>query len=100
LRVPACLASFPMAFCLALSLIVVHERASERARARERERGRDDGASPGPPARSPTSHLPTPKHTVLEGMDIVKKIEEVGSGSGTPSKTVVIVDSGELAKDA
>ena len=33
---------------------------------------------------------------VLEGMDVVKKIEAVGSGDGTPSKKVVIADSGEL----
>merc|ERR1712232_912579 len=46
-----------------------------------------------------TSHLDG-KHVVfgevLEGMDIVKKIESVGSQSGKPSKTVTIVDSGEL----
>jgi peptidyl-prolyl isomerase F (cyclophilin D) len=33
---------------------------------------------------------------VVEGMDVVKKIEAVGSGSGTPSKEVKIEDSGEL----
>ena len=33
---------------------------------------------------------------VLEGMDVVKKIEAVGSQSGRPSKKVVIEDSGEL----
>lgn len=33
---------------------------------------------------------------VLEGEDVVKAIEAVGSQSGTPSKTVVIVDSGEI----
>merc|ERR1719145_419812 len=33
---------------------------------------------------------------VLDGMDVVKKIEAVGSSSGKPSKSVVIVDSGEL----
>ena len=33
---------------------------------------------------------------VIEGMDIVKKIEAVGTGSGKPTKEVVIVDSGEL----
>eukprot|EP00195_Chlamydomonas_chlamydogama_P011072 CAMPEP_0202891200 /NCGR_PEP_ID=MMETSP1392-20130828/1321_1 /ASSEMBLY_ACC=CAM_ASM_000868 /TAXON_ID=225041 /ORGANISM="Chlamydomonas chlamydogama, Strain SAG 11-48b" /LENGTH=196 /DNA_ID=CAMNT_0049574885 /DNA_START=23 /DNA_END=613 /DNA_ORIENTATION=+ len=33
---------------------------------------------------------------VIEGMDVVYKVEGVGSGSGTPSKTVVISDSGEL----
>ena len=29
-------------------------------------------------------------------MDLVKRIEALGSGSGTPSKTVTIADSGEL----
>merc|ERR1711907_468472 len=33
---------------------------------------------------------------VLEGMDIVKAVEAVGSQSGKPSKPVTIVDSGEL----
>jgi len=33
---------------------------------------------------------------VVEGMDVVYKIEAVGSGRGTPSKKVKIVDSGEL----
>jgi peptidylprolyl isomerase len=33
---------------------------------------------------------------VLEGMDVVKAIEAVGSGSGTPSQVVEITDSGEL----
>jgi len=33
---------------------------------------------------------------VLEGMDVVKKIEGAGSADGTPSKKVVIRDSGEL----
>ena len=40
------------------------------------------------------------RHTVfgkvLEGMDIVKKIESFGTRSGQPKKPVVIVDSGEL----
>ncbi len=40
------------------------------------------------------------RHTVfgkvLEGMDIVKKIEAFGTQSGQPKKPVVIVDSGEL----
>lgn len=40
------------------------------------------------------------RHTVfgrvLEGEDIVKKIEKVGSASGSPSAKVVIKDSGEL----
>eukprot|EP01095_Lingulamoeba_sp_RSL-Kostka_P006932 TRINITY_DN21_c0_g1_i3.p1 TRINITY_DN21_c0_g1~~TRINITY_DN21_c0_g1_i3.p1 ORF type:complete len:200 (-),score=90.15 TRINITY_DN21_c0_g1_i3:201-779(-) len=33
---------------------------------------------------------------VLEGMDIVKQVESIGSQSGRPSKTVTIADSGEL----
>lgn len=33
---------------------------------------------------------------VVEGMDVVKKMEAVGSRSGTTSKKVVIADSGEL----
>ena len=37
--------------------------------------------------------------SVLEGMDVVKAIEAVGSGSGKPSKTVVIAESGELPMD-
>ena len=33
---------------------------------------------------------------VLEGADFVKKVEAQGSGSGKPSSTVTITDSGEL----
>merc|ERR1712039_970718 len=33
---------------------------------------------------------------VIEGMDVVTKVEGVGSQSGTPQKKVTIVDSGEL----
>src|SRR5271156_2341074 len=33
---------------------------------------------------------------VLEGEDLVKKIEKIGSASGTPSQKVVVKDSGEL----
>jgi peptidylprolyl isomerase len=40
------------------------------------------------------------RHTVfgkvLEGMDVVKKIEAVGSQTGNPKKQVKIVDSGEI----
>jgi len=35
---------------------------------------------------------------VIEGMDIVKAIEAVGSQSGKTSKKVIIADSGELEK--
>lgn len=34
---------------------------------------------------------------VIDGMDTVFKIEAVGSGGGTPSKKVTIVESGEIA---
>jgi len=48
----------------------------------------------------PTSWLDG-KHVVfgevIEGMDVVTKVEAVGSQSGQPSKTVKIVDSGEIA---
>jgi cyclophilin family peptidyl-prolyl cis-trans isomerase len=37
---------------------------------------------------------------VVEGMDIVKKIESYGSGSGTPSKSVVIAASEELPMES
>lgn len=33
---------------------------------------------------------------ILEGMDVVKKIEGIGSPSGTPNKEVLVADSGEL----
>lgn len=33
---------------------------------------------------------------VLEGMDVVKAVEALGSPSGTPSKQITIADSGEL----
>lgn len=35
---------------------------------------------------------------VLEGMDLVKKIEGEGTGSGKPKKQVTIAKSGELSK--
>jgi len=35
---------------------------------------------------------------VLEGMDLVMKIESYGTSSGAPSKKVVIANSGELPK--
>ncbi|KAJ0393627.1 hypothetical protein P43SY_004257 [Pythium insidiosum] len=36
---------------------------------------------------------------VIKGMDVVKAVEGVGSGGGSPSETVVIKDSGELPED-
>merc|ERR1712083_1099004 len=33
---------------------------------------------------------------IIEGMDVVQKVEAVGSSSGKPSKTVTIADSGLL----
>ena len=33
---------------------------------------------------------------VIEGEDVVKMVETLGSGSGKPSATVTIADSGEL----
>ena len=33
---------------------------------------------------------------VIDGMDIVKRVEAIGSGDGKPSKTVHIADSGEI----
>jgi len=33
---------------------------------------------------------------VLEGMDVVYLVESVGTESGTPTKEVIIVDSGEV----
>ena len=33
---------------------------------------------------------------VVEGMEVVKKIEEVGTASGKPKKEVLIVESGEI----
>ena len=36
---------------------------------------------------------------VLEGYDVVEKIEGKGSGGGRPSATIKIVDSGELVED-
>jgi peptidyl-prolyl isomerase F (cyclophilin D) len=38
--------------------------------------------------------------SVVEGMDVVKKIEAVGSESGKTSKKVIVEDSGELKEDA
>ena len=47
-----------------------------------------------------TPHLDS-KHVVfgevLEGYDVVEKMEAIGSGSGTPSKDVEIQDCGLLA---
>ena len=43
------------------------------------------------------------RHTVfgevLEGVDVVKELEKIGTGSGTPKKKAVIVESGELISE-
>ena len=44
--------------------------------------------------RTPSKHPVFGK--VVEGMDVVQKVEAVGSPRGTPAKKVVIADSGEL----
>lgn len=44
------------------------------------------------------SKLTTGDFAVIEGMDLVMKIEAAGSPSGAPKKKVVIKDSGELPK--
>ncbi|EQC41853.1 peptidyl-prolyl cis-trans isomerase B (cyclophilin B) [Saprolegnia diclina VS20] len=36
---------------------------------------------------------------VISGMDVVKAVEKIGSGSGTPSERVTIANSGELLGD-
>merc|ERR1712238_490462 len=36
--------------------------------------------------------------TVVEGMDVIKKVEAVGSGSGSTSKKVEIEDCGEMTE--
>lgn len=36
---------------------------------------------------------------VVEGMDVVKKVEELGTASGTPRAKIVIADCGELKPD-
>jgi cyclophilin family peptidyl-prolyl cis-trans isomerase len=47
------------------------------------------------------TYTTTGKHAVfgklLDGFEVLKKIESVGSRSGTPSKSVRIAESGELA---
>jgi len=35
--------------------------------------------------------------SVVEGMDVVKKVESFGSGSGRTSKKIVIADCGQLS---
>ncbi len=47
-----------------------------------------------PPALLPPP-LPLP-HAVLSGMEVVTRIESLGSSSGRPGGRVVIKDSGEL----
>lgn len=62
-------------------------------------RGRDTNGSQFFITVAKTSHLDG-KHVVfgrvVKGMDVLKTVEKVGSGGGTPSKQVTITDSGEL----
>ena len=37
-------------------------------------------------------------YAVMNGMDLVKKVEAEGSGAGKPKKQVTITKSGELPK--
>ena len=46
--------------------------------------------------RSENSVVDFHTRQVIEGMDVVKAVEAVGSGAGKTSKTVEITDSGEL----
>ena len=69
------------------------EEGKERKRAKNgMEEGRLTSLHSSHPALIPLiSHS-----TVMEGMDIVKAIEAVGSPSGKPSQVVEITDAGEL----
>ena len=44
--------------------------------------------------KRPTSDAFTCAGEVVEGMDVVKAVEAVGSASGAPTQTVTIVESG------
>ena len=46
--------------------------------------------------RSERLSMPSSCAAVLEGLDVVYKVEKVGSPSGTPAKKVVITNAGEL----
>ena len=73
---------------------VVFGEGERRERARREVGG---GEVSGPALSFPlTPSLSLLLYAVLEGMDIVKKIEAVGSPSGKPSQVVEITDSGEL----
>lgn len=50
-------------------------------------------------ANAPPSSLPTVFGRVLDGMDVVRYIENVATSGSTPKEKVVIAKSGEL-KDA
>lgn len=48
------------------------------------------------PASSAAANLVKPSGEVVEGMDVVKKIEKLGSPNGTASATVEISESGTV----
>jgi hypothetical protein len=54
------------------------------------------GLSPGTHSHTHTHSFALSPHAVVEGLDIVKKIEAVGSPSGKPSEVVEITDAGEI----
>lgn len=49
-----------------------------------------------PTQRSMTEEVNIAMFAVVEGMEVVKKIEAKGSGSGKPSVKITIAKSGEL----
>merc|ERR1712196_473426 len=53
-------------------------------------------ANAGPGTNGSQFFITTVATPWLEGMDVVKKIESFGSGSGSTSKLIEIADSGEL----
>lgn len=85
-----------------------HNNLDENFKIKHKKEGYLSMANAGPNTQGSQffiTTVPTPwldgKHVVfgkvVEGYDVVKQIESVGSQSGRPSKSVRIVKSGELA---